>query len=147
MKRQGQPPKRGQTYVRRPGVYAILPKNDSILATYQGGDHHEYQLPGGGIDPGESPLQALYREVLEETGWRITHPRVLGRYKRYTYMPEYDLWAEKICTIYTATPTYQIAEPTEPDHTPLWISYDAALMVLASSGDRDAICKFMSLGR
>ncbi|MFF5342243.1 NUDIX domain-containing protein [Streptomyces althioticus] len=26
-------------------------------------------LPGGGMDPGESPLEAAEREVREETGW------------------------------------------------------------------------------
>lgn len=29
------------------------------------------KLPGGGVDPGESPKQALVREVIEETGAKL----------------------------------------------------------------------------
>ena len=63
--RFGTRPDPHQRYTRRPGVYAILPYQGGLLATYQGGQNQEYQLPGGGVDPGESPLQALHREVFE----------------------------------------------------------------------------------
>lgn len=67
-----------------------------MLLTHQDAPEPEVQLPGGGIDPGESPVQALIREVYEETGWRISRPRRLGAYRRFTYMPEYDLWGEDL---------------------------------------------------
>jgi 8-oxo-dGTP pyrophosphatase MutT (NUDIX family) len=36
-----------------------------------------WTLPGGGIDPGESPVEALHRELWEESGQVVTAPRLL----------------------------------------------------------------------
>ena len=36
-----------------------------------------WTLPGGGLDPGESPVEALHREVWEESGQRIERVRLL----------------------------------------------------------------------
>lgn len=131
----------GRRYVLRPGAYAILPRGGQLLLTYQGGIFSEYQLPGGGIDPGESPVQALYREVFEETGWRITSPRRLGAFRRFVFMPEYDLWAEKLCHIYLALPVRCLGKPPEKDHTAVWAAPDVAATVLYNAGDRSFVAK------
>lgn len=135
MRRFGEPKRPGQTYKRRPGAYVILPKGDQVLLTFQQRPIPEFQLPGGGIDPGETPLRALYREVVEETGWSITRPRRLGAYKRFTYMPEYELWAEKICHIFVAHPVRLLCAPIEPDHTAHWIPTSRISTTLSNHGD------------
>lgn len=81
-------------------------------------------------------MAALHREVLEETGWRISNPRRLGAFRRFTYMPEYDLWAEKICTVYLARPCLERAAPTEIGHLAVWVNLDQASEILGNSGDR-----------
>ena len=86
LQRFGTTPDPNRRYTRRPGVYAILPHAGGILTTFQAGIHNESQLPGGGVDPGQQPLQALYRAVLEETGWHLNQPRLLLRFKRYQVM-------------------------------------------------------------
>jgi len=126
----------GKQYRVRVGAYAILPRGRDLLVTHQAEPTSEFQLPGGGVDPGESLLQALYREVIEETGWTISAPRKLGVFRRFTYMPEYDLWAEKLCHIYTAFPVRQLSEPTEAGHTAVWMSGQDAAQELANEGDR-----------
>lgn len=136
MRRFGDPPDPRQTYRPRPGAYAILPRNGKILLTHQARPTPEFQLPGGGIDPGESPLRALHREVFEETGWSITRARRLGQFRRFAYMPEYDLWAEKICLVYCAVPVRRIGPPSEPDHHAAWQDPVAAARLVGNPGDR-----------
>ena len=135
IRRYGEPVQ-SQNYRLRPGVYVVLPLNGSVLLTHQMEPQPEFQLPGGGIDPGESPIVALHREVLEETGWRIANPRRLGVYRRFTYMPEYDLWAEKICHIYTARPVLRCGPPTEKGHTAIWALASVAPDLLVDDGCR-----------
>lgn len=142
IRRYGEVPQNGQRYKLRPGVYAILPRAGKLLCTYQGDPHYEVQLPGGGIDPGEHPLNALHREVFEETGWRITAPRKLGAFRRFTFMPEYDLWAEKLCHIYLARPVRPHGPPSEPGHMALWLSVEEALAELYNDGDADFVARF-----
>ncbi len=134
--RLGDPPRPGQRYIRRPGVYAVLLRGTEVLLTHQAEPYPEFQLPGGGVDPGESPFRSLHREVMEETGWTIAAPVHLGTYRRFTWMPEYQLWAEKVCHIFAARPARRIGPPTETGHTAVWMPADLAVTALATEGDR-----------
>jgi len=40
-----------------------------------------WQFPQGGIDEGETPLEAMFRELYEETGLQKKHVRVIGSTK------------------------------------------------------------------
>ena len=147
IRRFGEPPLKGIKYVVRHGSYAIIPKTGHLLLTLQKYPNPELQLPGGGIDPGETPLGALHREVYEETGWRIGNPFRLGAFRRFAFMPEYDLWAEKICTVYFATPTRNIGDPSEQDHSALWVKPEVAVKTLANPGDVHFVSKLFRLAR
>jgi len=136
IRRYGEPVKPGQRYRRRPGVYAVLLRGDSILTTFQQAPVPEFQLPGGGIDAGEQPVAALHREVIEETGWKIDVVRRIGALRRFTYMPEYDLWAEKLCAVYLARPILRLGPPREAGHTAVWLPVDEAVARLGNPGDR-----------
>lgn len=136
IRRYGEAVKAGKTYRRRPGVYAVLLRGDQVLLTHQAEPVPECQLPGGGIDKGEAPIAALHREVYEETGWHIGPPRWLGTYRRFTYMPEYDMWAEKVCSIFVARPTLCQGPPSETGHTAIWAPARVGLQMLSNKGDR-----------
>lgn len=135
MRRFGEPVEAGRRYVRRPGIYALLVQGSRVLLTFQEEPKPEFQLPGGGIDPGEQPIAALHREVLEETGWRIAPLRRLGAFRRFTYMPDYDLWAEKVCTVVLARPVRRLGPPSEPGHSAVWMDAEEALGLLGNRGD------------
>lgn len=145
--RFGDTPDPARDYRRRPGVYAILSAGDMCLMTQQHGPEPDIQLPGGGIDPGEHPIAALHREVMEETGWRISRPRRLGAFRRFVFMPEYDLWADKFCTVYLARPVRRLAPPSEPDHSALWLPMTQAAQRLGNAGDRYMLRRFLGTER
>ncbi len=147
IRRFGEVPQQKQRYRMRPGAYAILPRDGRFLVTRQMDPQPEIQLPGGGIDPGESPLPALHREVFEETGWSIRTPKRLGAFRRYTYMPEYDLWAEKICQIYLARPLRRVGPPSEAGHHAIWMQPAEVLQALGNDGDRHFTQLYLSRSR
>lgn len=142
--RFGSPPRPGQPYRRRPGAYAILWRAGQVLLTHQQRPVPEYQLPGGGIDAGEHALAALHREVAEETGWIIGAPRYLGSYRRFCFMPDYDIHAEKRCQIWLARPIRRLSAPTEAGHTAHWMTAATALDALADPGSRAALRAWIS---
>lgn len=125
----------GRRYRLRPGAYAVLLRGREVLLTHQMAPVPEFQLPGGGIDPGEHPVAALHREVYEETGWRIGRPRRLGAFRRFTFMPEYTLWAEKLCTVYVARPVRRLGPPLEDGHTEVWAPLALAAEMVGNAGD------------
>lgn len=136
IRRVGEAVRQGQVYRRRAGVYAALLRGGEVLLTHQAEPDDEFQLPGGGIDPGEQPLAALHREVWEETGWTIAGARRLGAFRRFTYMPDYGTWAEKVCTVYLARPVRQLGPPAEPGHSAVWAPLAVAARIVGNSGDR-----------
>jgi len=56
---------------------SIVFKDNSVLVISQE-TGHQYIVPGGRLEPGEGPLEALHREILEETGWTISDLKHIG---------------------------------------------------------------------
>lgn len=137
--RFGLPPESGRPYRARPGAYGLLVRDGEALLTLQTSPEPDLQLPGGGIDPGEGAIRALHREVFEETGWAIAAPRRIAAYRRFAWLPDYGYWAEKICTIWLARPVSRRGDPSEPDHTPIWVPLRDVPDILTEPGAR-AVC-------
>ncbi len=61
--------------VKHKGAAAVVPvtENDTILLVKQyrnALDQETLEIPAGGIEPGETPLECVTREIEEETGYR-----------------------------------------------------------------------------
>ena len=66
---------------RRDSAFAIILHSRHVLLV-KPSDKNNWQLPGGRIEPGETPVDAVIREVKEETGLRALVGRLTGRYRR-----------------------------------------------------------------
>lgn len=143
--RFGSPPQPGRSYRRRPGAYAVLIRDGRILLTFQEAPEPEFQLPGGGLDPDEGAVRALHREVAEETGWSIARPRLIGTYRRFCFMPDYDIFAEKICSVWLARPLCRQGPPSEPGHSAHWVGPERAMELLADPGSRAMLRRALRL--
>src|SRR5690606_34225233 len=63
----------------RVAAYAVVERRGKLLLTHWRRGHlHGWTLPGGGIDPGEDPRDAVVREVLEETGLEARVGKLIG---------------------------------------------------------------------
>jgi 8-oxo-dGTP pyrophosphatase MutT (NUDIX family) len=65
---------------QRVAAYALLTRDGEVLLTQMSSRTRiegRWTLPGGGIDHGEDPRDALRREVYEETGLRVEPGRVV----------------------------------------------------------------------
>ena len=60
-------------FVERSGRYLVLERGQE---PYRG----RWELPGGFVEAGESPAEAVRREIFEETGLRIETPNIVGAY-------------------------------------------------------------------
>ncbi len=69
----------------RAGIVAVVRRADGKVLAFERTDYSgEWQLPQGGIERGESPEQAAWRELEEETGLGSTHVRLVDEYDGWT---------------------------------------------------------------
>lgn len=92
----------------RPNVGIILTNQRNEVFWGKRIREHSWQFPQGGIKKGESPEEAMFRELYEEVGLKPEHVRILGRTRdwlrydvprqwvrrewRGTYMGQKQIW-------------------------------------------------------
>jgi 8-oxo-dGTP diphosphatase len=64
------------------GAFAALIDTEGRLLLELRSDVELWEMPGGGVEPGESPWDAVRREVLEEIGLEADVRRLVGMYSR-----------------------------------------------------------------
>jgi putative (di)nucleoside polyphosphate hydrolase len=79
----------------RPNVGIILANQKNEVFWGKRVNQHAWQFPQGGIKPGETPLQAMYRELEEEIGLARGHVRILGRTREWLRYEVPERWARR----------------------------------------------------
>lgn len=81
----------------RPNVAAlVINASGNLLICERAGVPGAWQFPQGGVDAGESLINALYREVREEIGLLPQHYDVAGQRDGYRYLYPEDVRLKKL---------------------------------------------------
>jgi putative (di)nucleoside polyphosphate hydrolase len=79
----------------RPNVAIVLVNARNQVFWGKRIKEHAWQFPQGGIKPGETPEQAMYRELNEETGLEPQHVKVLGRTREWLHYNVPTHWVKR----------------------------------------------------
>lgn len=79
----------GNELLLLPAVAASILDVRGRLLLQQKARAESWSLPAGGIEPGESPAEAMLREAREETGWHVSIEHILGVFGGETYRHTY----------------------------------------------------------
>ncbi|ODP96158.1 MULTISPECIES: NUDIX hydrolase [Salinivibrio] len=127
-------PLEDKAIIKRNAARAIALDGDEILLMYTA-RYDDYSLPGGGMDEGETPEQAMIRELEEETGaQQIRDIRPFGCFEEYRpwYRDGADVMHMLSYCFYCrvdrdlGTPTFEHYEINN-GMRPVWVSIDHAI--------------------
>ncbi|MFN0040126.1 MAG: RNA pyrophosphohydrolase [Burkholderiales bacterium] len=79
----------------RPNVGIVLCNGKNEVFWGKRVKEHAWQFPQGGIQAGETPEQAMYRELKEEVGLNPEHVRILGRTREWLRYDVPQTWVRR----------------------------------------------------
>jgi putative (di)nucleoside polyphosphate hydrolase len=79
----------------RPNVAIVLTNRKNQVFWGKRIKEHSWQFPQGGIKQGESPEQAMFRELEEETGLRSEHVEVIARTPDWLHYDVPQHWVKR----------------------------------------------------
>ena len=118
----------GKKYIDRPGVYAVIEDNHKQIAVIE--TSNGYFLPGGGVDSGETEVEALKREIIEEIGYQVLELAEIGEAVEYIKAHTDGKYYRIHSRFYKVQIDSKIGEGLEKDHRLVWLRQGDALKLL-----------------
>ncbi|WP_116998473.1 NUDIX domain-containing protein [Desertimonas flava] len=77
----------------RAGIVAVVRRSDGAICAFERADAPgSWQLPQGGIEPGEEPTDTAWRELKEETGLTASDVELVAEYGEWVAY----VWPERV---------------------------------------------------
>lgn len=120
----------GDELLMVPAVGVVIVNSQGEVLLQQRADNGQWGLPGGMMDPGETPEETAHREVYEETGLHIELERVVGVYAGTEFISTHISGSVNaiVSILFRARPVDEAQEPQALDDESLalvWFSPDA----------------------
>jgi len=109
--------------IKKAGAIIISQDDNSKILLIHGAKWNDWQFPKGHVDPGETALQAMRREVKEETGLDVDVLSTLPQYKytnRIDGAVTVDMWCVR------SNDDLALKEEFEKDEL-AWLRYDVVM--------------------
>jgi 8-oxo-dGTP pyrophosphatase MutT (NUDIX family) len=71
-------------------IKGVVVRDDKVLLLKN--ERDEWELPGGRIEPGETPEDCVAREITEETQWQVTTGPILDTWMYYINVAEKNVF-------------------------------------------------------
>lgn len=114
----------GKEYRQRVGAYAVAFDSEGRVALVEAPaartDERRLFLPGGGIEPDETPEDCVRRECLEELGLPARVGECLCTGEEYVFSEKSGDYMHLIGHCYRAALGEKVQEPVETDHILIW---------------------------
>jgi 8-oxo-dGTP diphosphatase len=116
-------------------LWQAIDDGDVKIAIIHRPRYDDWSLPKGGVDAGETHIQAAFREVLEETGVKAIFGPEIGTvdYEVNGVTKEVRYWLAEADQFNSATPNPEEVDATE------WLSISDAINKLSNSDDREIV--------
>jgi 8-oxo-dGTP diphosphatase len=129
----------GIDYIDRSGAYAVIENNDRQIAVIE--TSIGYFLPGGGIDSGETEVEALKRELIEEIGYQVSVIVEIGAAVEYIEASNEKKYFKLRSKFYKVQLDSKIGGGIERDHRLVWLSPEEAFKLLTRQSQVWAVQK------
>ncbi|MEI7741736.1 MAG: NUDIX domain-containing protein [bacterium] len=135
------------SFESRVAARALVFDKDGKIGILHARNEGYYKLPGGGVDAGESPREALVREIAEELGCKIRDVEELGM--TLEYRKAYKFRQESYCFTAKLDGEKGIPAFTEKElalgFEAVWVSTEEALSLIESNLSKKDLFSYMQV--